>query len=162
MITNRRSPAGRRRRHTAATLLVAAAATAAATLVPTATAHAAGDQFIAIAVGGAANTQYPVDTRGGVATGTDQQQTIWAAQGNCSNNGGTHCYYEIGATNGCAAAAANDAGEVQGGTGDMLRMAQVAALHKLSNQTGAHIVTSGCANPQPVRNRAPVSGVYVG
>ena len=151
MITNRRC---------IATLLVAAAATVASSLGSTAVAHAAGDQFIAIAVGGAANTQYPVDTRGGVATGTDQQQTIWAAQSNCSNNGGTHCYYEIGAANGCAAAAANDAGEVQGATGDMLRMAQTAALRKLSNQIGAHIVTSGCANPLPLRNRAPVSGVY--
>ncbi len=151
MITNRKS---------AAALLIALAATAASALGSTATAHAAGDQFIAIAVGGAANTQYPVDTRGGVATGADQQQTIFAAQTNCSNNGGTHCYYEIGVANACAAAASNDAGEVQGATGGMLRMAQVAALHKLSNQTGAHIVTSGCATPQPVLNRNFAGSAY--
>lgn len=150
------------RKHTAATLLVAVASTAAGLLGSMATAHAAGDQFVAIAVGTAANTQYPVDTRGGMATGTDQQQTIWAAQGNCTNNGGTHCYYEIGATNGCAAAASNDAGEVQGATGDMLRIAQVSALHKLSNQTGAHIVLSGCATAQPTSIRSFLPGTHIG
>lgn len=150
------------RRHTAATLLVAVASTAAGILGSTATAHAAGDQFVAIAVGTAANTQYPVDMRGGMATGTDQQQAIWSAQGNCTNNGGTHCYYEIGATNGCAAAASNDAGEVQGATGDMIRIAQVSALHKLSNQTGAHIVLSGCATPQPTRLRSFSGNLNVG
>ena len=86
MITIHRCRTGR----AAATLLVAVAATMASTLGSTAVAHASGATFVAVAVGGAANTQYPVDTRGGMATGTDQQQTIWAAQGNCSNNGGTH------------------------------------------------------------------------
>jgi hypothetical protein len=150
------------RNHSTATLLVAAASVAAGILGSTATAHAVGNQFIAIAVGGAVNTQYPVDTRGGMATGTDQQQTIWAAQGNCTSNGGAHCYYEIGATSGCVATAANDAGEVQGGTGDLLRIAQVSALHKLSNQTGAHIVLSGCATPQPVGVRSFAGSAYVG
>jgi hypothetical protein len=150
------------RRHTAATLLVAVASAAATMLGSTATAHAAGDQFVAIAVGGAANTQYPVDMRGGMAAGTNQQQAIWAAQDNCTSNGGTHCYYEIGATNGCAAAASNDAGEVQGATGDMLRIAQVLALHKLSNQTGAHIVLSGCATPQPVGVRTFAGVAHIG
>jgi hypothetical protein len=59
-------------------------------------------------------------------------------------------------------ATAHAAGEVQGATGDMLRIAQVLALHKLSNQTGAHIVLSGCATPQPVGVRTFAGVVHIG
>jgi hypothetical protein len=138
---------GRRLRISVAAILLAMGASGASLLGPIATANAA-DQFVVVAVG-LANDNPPVVSVGGMSVGTDEQQAGINALSNCQNNGGSHCVLEASAKNGCAAAAANDYGEFAGATGANLSAAQSAATSKLQNQQGAHVVVSGCTNPQP-------------
>jgi hypothetical protein len=146
---------GRRSRIAASAILVAAGATVASLLGATATANAAPDQYVVVAVG-LANDNPPVVSIGGMSVGTDEQQTGINALSNCQNNGGSHCVLQASAKNGCAAAAANDYGEFAGATDPVLSAAQNSAVSKLQNQQGAHVVVSGCTNPQqPPPNQPP-------
>ena len=77
---------GRRSRIAAAAFLVAAGATVANLLGATAPANAA-DQYVVVAVG-LANDNPPVVSIGGMAIGTDENQTGINAQTDCVNRGG--------------------------------------------------------------------------
>jgi len=163
MTTKHRNSAGRRRRCAAAALLVAAGASVAGVLGATATANAAPDQYVAVAVG-RGNDQPPVVSIGGISVGTDEHQTGIAAQTNCVNNGGSGCVLEAISTNGCAAAAANDAGEIEAATDPSLQVARNSAMSKLQSQQGAHVVVSGCTTPQhapPFQPPRPVGALPV-
>jgi hypothetical protein len=155
---------GRRPRIMAGAVLVAVGATVASLFGTIAPANAA-DQYVVVAVG-LANDNPPVASIGGMSVGTDEQQTGINALSNCQNNGGSHCVLEASAKNGCAAAAANDYGEFAGATDAVLSAAQSSAQSKLQNQQGAHVVVSGCTNPQqPPPNQptppAPLQGPTV-
>jgi uncharacterized protein DUF4189 len=136
---------GRLSRIAAAAILVAAGATVVSVVGATATAHAA-DQYVVVAVG-LANDNPPVVSIGGMAVGTDEQQTGINALSDCQNSGGSHCVMEASAKNACAAAAANDYGEFAGATDPVLAAAESSAKSKLQNQQGAHVVVSGCTDP---------------
>src|SRR5829696_1485520 len=136
---------GRRFRMAAVAILIAASAVA-GLLGATPTANAA-DQFVIVAVG-LANDNPPVVSIGGMAVGTNEQQTGVNALSDCQNSGGSHCVLQASAKNACAAAAANDYGEFAGATDAALAAAEGAAKGKLTNQTGAHVVISGCTDPQ--------------
>ncbi len=137
---------GRLTRTAAAAILVAAGATVVSVLGATATANAA-DEYVVVAVG-LANDNPPVVSIGGMAVGIDEQQTGVNALSDCQNSGGSHCVLQASAKNACAAAAANDYGEFAGATDPVLSAAESSAKSKLQNQQGAHVVVSGCTNPQ--------------
>jgi hypothetical protein len=137
---------GRRSRIAAAAILIAAGWTVAGLLGATPTANAA-DQYVVVAVG-LANDNPPVVSIGGMAKGGDEQQTGINALSDCQNSGGSHCVLQASAKNACAAAAANDYGEFAGATDAVLANAEGAAKSKLTNQQGAHVVVSGCTDPQ--------------
>ncbi len=130
----------------AGAVLLAAGASVTGVLGATATSSAA-DAYVALSVG-LANDNPPVQTIGGMAIGPDADQARIASLSNCQNNGGNHCVFEVSAQNSCAAAAANDAGEIEAATDPSVQTAENAAKSKLQNQTGAHIVVSGCSNGQ--------------
>jgi hypothetical protein len=54
----------------------------------------------------------------------------------------------MGAKNSCAAAAANDAGEIEAASDPSVQTAESNAKSKLQSQQGAHVVVSGCSNGQ--------------
>jgi hypothetical protein len=142
---------------------VAAGTTAASLLGATATANAAPDQYVAVAVG-RGNDQPPVVSIGGISVGTDEHQNGITAQTNCVNNGGAGCVLEASSKNGCAAAAANDAGEIEAATDPSLQVARNSAMSKLQSQQGAHVVVSGCTTPQqapPFQPPRPVAPLPV-
>ena len=156
-----RNTLGRRAWIAAAAMLLALGAFGAGLLRLAAPAYAA-DQYVVVAVG-LANDNPPVVSIGGMSVGTDEQQTGVNALSNCQNNGGNHCVLQASAKNACAAAAANDYGEFAGATDANLSAAQSAATSKLQNQQGAHVVVSGCTNPQqpPSQPPAPKQGPTV-
>lgn len=133
-------------RITASIILTAAGLSATGVFTATGTANAA-DAYVAVSVG-LANDNPPVQTIGGMAIAPDESQAATGAQTNCSNNGGSHCTLEMTALNACAAAAANDYGEIQAAKDPSVQAAESAAMSKLSNQQGAHVVVSGCSNGQ--------------
>ncbi len=135
-----------RRGRTAAAILLATIATVAGMISAPAPAHAV-DQYIALSVG-LLNDNPPVQTVGGSAIGPDHDQAGTASLSNCQNNGGSHCVTEVIAMNSCAAAAANDYGEMTGASNASLPAAESAAKSQLQNQQGAHIVVSGCSSGQ--------------
>ena len=71
--------------------------------------------------------------------------------------------------NGCAAAAANDYGEIEAASDASVQVAQNSAMSKLQNQQGAHVVVSGCSSgqaappppPQPTPPAPPKLGPTV-
>ena len=154
---------GRRSRIAAAAFLVAAGATVANLLGATAPANAA-DQYVVVAVG-LANDNPPVVSVGGMAIGTDEQQTGINALSDCQNSGGSHCVMQASAKNACAAAAATDYGQFAGASDPVLANAESAALSQLPSQQNAHIVVSGCTSPQqqppPNQPPAPAQGPTV-
>jgi hypothetical protein len=107
----------------------------------------AADAYVAVSVG-LANDNPPVQTIGGMAIGPDENQARIDSLSNCQNNGGNHCVYEMGAKNSCAAAAANDAGEIEAASDPSVQTAESNAKSKLQSQQGAHVVVSGCSNGQ--------------
>lgn len=107
----------------------------------------AADAYIALSVG-LLNDNPPVQTVGGSSIGPDQEQARIASLTNCQNNGGSHCVTEVIAKNACAAAAANDIGEMTGAQDASLQAAQNSAVSQLQNQQGAHVVVSGCSSGQ--------------
>lgn len=133
-------------RITATIVLTAAGAAATGVLAAPGTANAA-DAYVAVSVG-LANDNPPVRTVGGMSIGPDENQAATSSLSNCQNNGGNHCVLEMTAKNACAAAAANDYGEMQGAQDPSLQVAESSAMSKLSNQQGAHVVVSGCSNGQ--------------
>ena len=137
----------RRRRISAGIMAVAAAASVTGVLSAAATANAAPDAYVALSVG-LANDNPPVRTVGGMSIGPNADQARIASLSNCQNNGGSHCAFEVSAMNGCAAAAANDYGEIEAASDASVQNAQNSAMSKLQNQQGAHIVVSGCSNGQ--------------
>jgi hypothetical protein len=137
----------RRTRTLAAVMLMTAGAGVTSLIGATAPATAAPDAYIALAVGDL-NDAPPVRTAGGSAIGGDQNQLSGAALSNCVDNGGQHCVLEIITSNGCAAAAANDYGEVETAANASVQAAENSAKGKLQNQQGARIVVSGCSNGQ--------------
>ena len=128
-------------------MLVTAGASVAGLLVAAAPANAAPDAYVALSVG-YLNDAPPVRTAGGMSIGPDNDQAAHASLSNCVNNGGGQCVFEVSAKNACAAAAANDYGEIEAASDPSLQTAQQAARNKLQNQQGAHIVVSGCSNGQ--------------
>ena len=153
----RNNAPGRRPRIVAGVMLVAVGATVASLLGATATANAAPDQYVALSVG-LANDNPPVRTVGGMSIGPDADQARIASLSNCQNNGGSQCVFEVSAKNACAAAAANDYGEIEAASDASLQVAQNSAMSKLQNQQGAHVVVSGCSNgqaPPPPPNQPP-------
>jgi len=120
-------------------------------------ANAAADAYVALSVG-YVNDAPPVQTVGGMSIGPDNDQAAHASLSNCVGNGGGQCVFEISAKNACAAAAANDYGEIEAASDPSLQVAQQGARNKLQNQQGAHIVVSGCSNGQaapPPPNQPP-------
>ena len=158
----------RRRRISAGIMAAAAAATVTGVLSAAATANAAPDAYVALSVG-LANDNPPVRTVGGMSIGPDADQARIASLSNCQNNGGSHCVFEVSAMNGCAAAAANDYGEIEAASDASVQVAQNSAMSKLQNQQGAHVVVSGCSNgqaappppPQPTPPAPPKLGPTV-
>jgi hypothetical protein len=126
----------------ASTVLFAAGAS----VVTTGIANAA-DAYVAVSVG-LANDNPPVQTIGGMGIGPDADQARIGSLTNCQNNGGNQCVFEMSAMNACAAAAANDYGEIQAASDPSVQTAESAAKSKLQNQQGAHVVVSGCSNGQ--------------
>jgi hypothetical protein len=117
----------------------------------------AADAYIALSVG-LLNDNPPVQTVGGSAIGPDRDQAGIASLSNCQNNGGSHCVTQVIAKNECAAAAANDFGEMSGASDASLQNAKNSAMSKLQNQQGAHVVVSGCASgaaPPPPSSPPP-------
>lgn len=145
-MTSNNAP-GRRPHLMAGLTLVAVGATVVSLFGATATSNAAPDQYIALSVG-LLNDSPPVATVGGVSIGPDADQARIASLTNCQNNGGSHCVYEASAMNACAAAAANDYGEMTGASDPSLQTAESKAKGLLQNQQGAHVVVSGCSNGQ--------------
>jgi hypothetical protein len=131
---------------TAAAVLVAAAALVTGLVGAVAPAHAA-DAYIALSVG-LLNDNPPVATVGGSSIGPNESQAATASLVNCQNNGGNQCVTQAIAKNACAAAAANDFGEMSGASNASLQAAQNSAMSKLQNQQGAHVVVSGCSSGQ--------------
>jgi hypothetical protein len=120
-------------------------------------ATAASDAYVAVAIG-LVNDAPPVTTVGGLSIAADQNQAYQGALTDCVNKGGHQCVVEAVMQNGCAAAASNDFGDMQGATEITLRRAEDNARGKLQNQQGARIVASGCSNgavPPPPAPPAP-------
>ncbi|MDT5077452.1 MAG: hypothetical protein QOJ80_2089 [Mycobacterium sp.] len=138
---------GLRLRSAATLTLVALGAAVVSLFGATTTANAAPDAYVAISVG-LGNDNPPVVTIGGMSIGPDADQARIASLSNCQNNGGNHCVFEMSATNACAAAAANDYGEIEAAQNPSVQAAESSAMSKLQNQQGAHVVVSGCANGQ--------------
>ena len=103
-------------RRSAPALLFAAAIAAIVSLLGAPAPANAADAYIALSVG-LLNDNPPVQTVGGSSIGPDQEQARIASLSNCQNNGGSHCVTEVIAKNACAAAAANDYGEMTGASG---------------------------------------------
>jgi hypothetical protein len=137
---------GRRGRTMAGVMLVAAGASVTGLLGAAAPANAAADSYVALAVG-YANDAPPVKTIGGMSIGPAADEA-GASLSNCVNNGGHQCVFEVSAKNACAAAAANDFGEIEAAADRTLRVAEENARNKLQNQQGGHVVVSGCSNGQ--------------
>lgn len=133
-------------RISASIILTAAGVSAAGVLATSGIANAA-DAYVAISVG-LANDNPPVQTIGGMSIGPDENQAATASLSNCQNNGGNHCVLEMTAKNACAAAAANDYGEIQAAQDPSVQVAESSAMSKLQNQQGAHVVVSGCSSGQ--------------
>jgi hypothetical protein len=122
----------------------------------TPTANAA-DAYVALSVG-LANDNPPVRTIGGMGIGPDADQARIASLSNCQNNGGNQCVFEMSAKNECAAAAANDGGQIEAASDPSVQAAETSAMGKLQNSPGAHVVVSGCSNGQvqpPPPNQPP-------
>ena len=134
-------------------MLVAAGATVASLLGTTATANAA-DQYVVVAVG-LANDNPPVVSVGGMAVGTDEQQTGVNALSDCQNSGGSHCVMQASAKNACAAAAANDYGEFAGATDPFFlppkapRRANCRITGRARRRVGLHGSAAAAATNQP-------------
>jgi hypothetical protein len=140
----------------AAAVLVAAAATVAGFVGAPAPANAA-DAYIAVSLG-YIHENPPVTMAGGSAIAATKDQALTASLDNCVNNGGSHCVNQVVATNGCAAAASNDYGEMTGATGVSLAVAQNSARNMLQNQQGAKVIVSGCSSsltPPPDQSQPP-------
>jgi hypothetical protein len=141
----------------AAVVLVAAAATVAGLAGATAPANAA-DAHIALSLG-FINENPPVTMAGGSAIAANKDEALTASLTNCVNNGGSHCVNQVVATNGCAAAASNDYGEMTGASGVSLAVAQNSARNMLQNQQGAKVIVSGCSSsltpPPPDQSQPP-------
>jgi len=160
---------GKRLRVMAAVVLVAAAATVAG-LVGVITPANAADAHIALSLG-YINENPPVTMAGGSAIAANKDEALTASLTNCVNNGGSHCVNQVVATNGCAAAASNDYGEMAGASGVSLAVAQNAAKNMLQNQQGAKVIVSGCSSgltppppdqsPPPSQPPAPLLGPTV-
>ncbi|MGZ6779471.1 MAG: DUF4189 domain-containing protein, partial [Mycobacterium sp.] len=133
-------------RITATIVLTAAGATVTGILAAPGVANAA-DAYVAVSVG-LANDNPPVQTIGGMGIGPDADQARIGSLTNCQNNGGNQCVFEMSAKNACAAAAANDSGEIEAASDPSVQVAESNAMSKLQNQQGAHIVVSGCSNGQ--------------
>jgi hypothetical protein len=141
----------------AGAMLMTAGAGVICVLGSTAQATAASDAYVAVAIG-LVNDATPVTTVGGLAIAADQNQAYQGALSDCVGKGGHQCVVEAVIQNGCAAAASNDFGEMQGATDITLRRAEDNARGKLQNQQGARIVASGCSNgavPPPPAPPAP-------
>jgi hypothetical protein len=148
--------ATKNRRRSLALLFAAAIAASIGLVGAPPPAHAA-DAYIALSVG-LLNDNPPVKTVGGSAIGPDHDQAGIASLSNCQNNGGNHCVTEVIAKNACAAAAANDFGEMSGASNASLPAAEASAKSMLQNQQGAHVVVSGCASgaaPPPTSEPPP-------
>jgi len=149
---------GLRGRIMAGVLLMTSAASFTSLLGATATANAAPDDYIALAVGDV-NDAPPVKTSGGISIGPDATQAKVVAMSNCEAYGGRHCVLEILAQNTCAAAVANDYGEIEAASDTTFRRAEENAMGKLQSPQGAHVVVSGCTNGQaqlpPPPNQPP-------
>jgi Domain of unknown function (DUF4189) len=141
----------------AAVVLVAAAATVAGLAGATAPANAA-DAHIALSLG-FINENPPVTMAGGSAIAANKDEALTASLTNCVNNGGSHCVNQVVATNGCAAAASNDYGEMTGASGVSLAVAHNSARNMLQNQQGAKVIVSGCSSsltpPPPDQSQPP-------
>lgn len=141
----------------ASVMAVAVCASVATLFGAAAPANAAADAYVALSVG-LANDAPPVQTIGGMSIGPDANQARISSLSNCENNGGHQCVFEVSAKNACAAAAANEYGEVGAASDPSVLVAQNSAMSKLQNQQGAHIVVSGCSNGQaspPPPNQPP-------
>lgn len=136
-----------RRARTAVAILSVTSAAIVVGVVGTPAPAQAADAYIALSVG-LVNDNPPVQTVGGSSIGPDEEQARIASLSNCQGNGGSHCVTEAIAKNACAAAAANDFGEMTGATDASLQVAKNGAMGKLQNQQGAHIVVSGCSSGQ--------------
>ena len=157
----------RRARIMAGVMLMTAGTGITSVLGATAPANAASDAYVAVAIG-LVNDAPPVTTVGGLSTAADENQAYQGALSDCVGKGGHQCVVEAVMQNGCAAAASNDFGEMQGATDITLRRAQDNARGKLQNQQGARIVASGCSNgavppppapPAPPKAKPPVTGL---
>ncbi|MDT4999761.1 MAG: hypothetical protein QOK12_1866, partial [Mycobacterium sp.] len=139
----------------AAVVLVAAATTVAGFVGAPAPANAA-DAHIALSLG-YINENPPVTMAGGSAIAATKDEALTASLTNCVNNGGSHCVNQVVATNGCAAAASNDYGEMTGASDASLSVAQSKAKNLLQNQQGAKVIVSGCSNgaSQPPPSQPP-------
>jgi hypothetical protein len=127
----------------------------------------AADAYVAVSVG-LGNDNPPVQTIGGMGIGPDENQARIDSLSNCQGNGGGHCTFEMSAKNACAAAAANDAGEIEAASDPSVQTAENNAKAKLQSQAGAHVVVSGCANgnvqpppPNSPNPPAPLQGPTV-
>jgi hypothetical protein len=145
MMTNN-STLRRRIRISAGVFLLTAGAGLNGVLGATPTANAA-DAYVALSVG-LANDNPPVRTIGGMAIGPDADQARIASLSNCQNNGGNQCVFEMSAKNECAAAAANDYGQIEAASDPSVQAAETSAMGKLQNSQGSHVVVSGCSNGQ--------------
>jgi Domain of unknown function (DUF4189) len=155
----------RRARMMAGVMLMIAGAGVTGVLGATAPANAADDAYVAVAIG-LVNDAPPVTTVGGLSIDADQNQAYQGALSDCVAKGGHQCVVEAVMQNGCAAAASNDFGEMQGGTDITLRRAGENARGKLQNQQGVRIVAEGCSNgdvlpPPPPPAPAPKLGPTV-
>jgi Domain of unknown function (DUF4189) len=135
--------------------LFALAAVLSAACLSIPVAHA-DDLYVAVSVG-LVNDAPPVSTVGGTAVNADQDTARVQSLSACQNAGGNHCVTEVIGHNQCAAGAANDYGEMTGGTGATRSAAGGAAMAALSNQTGAHVVASACTSP--VVGQVPTNGI---
>jgi hypothetical protein len=142
----------------AAVVLVAAATTVAGFVGAPAPANAA-DAHIALSLGYIQENP-PVTMAGGSAIAANKDEALTASLTNCVNNGGSHCVNQVVATNGCAAAASNDYGEMTGASGVSLAVAHNSARNMLQNQQGAKVIVSGCSSgltPPPPDQSSPPS-----
>jgi uncharacterized protein DUF4189 len=147
----------RRARVVIGAMLMTAGAGISGVLGSAAPANAANDAYVAVAIG-YINDAPPVTTVGGLSINTDQGQAQQGALSDCVAKGGHQCVVQAVKQNGCAAAASNDFGELQGGTDITLRRAEENATGKLQNRQGVRRVVSGCSNgalPPPPAPPAP-------
>ena len=138
----------------AAVVLAAAATTVVGVPAP---ANAA-DAHIALSLGYIQENP-PVTMAGGLAIAATKDAALSASLTDCVNKGGSHCVNQVVATNGCAAAASNDYGEMTGASGVSLAVAQNSARNMLQNQQGAKVIVSGCSSsmtpPPPDQSPPP-------